>query len=168
MSEFVETNYDAGEAVGLSGSMDQPATMSQGFFVFYWKIELNSNCRKRRHSIWRACSRDDYARFARGGPQVSPCHRPPERRQPLVTARLGSVGTVAAVYGGRRHFARGRGWTPFYPVLHSFLGRIGRHNDQYKAAWGLDFVFSISKWSNVEWNSYDYGLWWNGEHWTLI
>merc|ERR1711920_54492 len=29
MSEFVETNYEAGEAVGLSGSMDQPTTMSQ-------------------------------------------------------------------------------------------------------------------------------------------
>ena len=31
MSEFVETNYEAaGEAAALSGSMDQPTTMSQG------------------------------------------------------------------------------------------------------------------------------------------
>ena len=33
MSEFVETNYEAaGEAAALSGSMDQPTTMSQGTF----------------------------------------------------------------------------------------------------------------------------------------
>ena len=39
MSEFVETNYEAGEAVGLSGSMDQPTTMSQG--LIYFKIFFN-------------------------------------------------------------------------------------------------------------------------------
>ena len=34
MSEFVETNYEAaGEAAALSGSMDQPTTMSQGTFL---------------------------------------------------------------------------------------------------------------------------------------
>lgn len=36
MSEFVETNYEAaGEAAALSGSMDQPTTMSQGTSLFY-------------------------------------------------------------------------------------------------------------------------------------